>query len=87
MDVMNSSMVSEFVLFRLTNTWELEIFLFFIFLLAYAAIMSGNLLIVVIVTFQSHLHSTPVYFLVGNLSFLAMHISTIMTPKMITDVL
>ncbi|XP_044928769.1 LOW QUALITY PROTEIN: olfactory receptor 4L1-like [Mustela putorius furo] len=86
MDTMNSS-ISEFVLLGLTNTWELEIFFFFIFLLAYAAIVAGNLLIVITVTFDSLLYSTPMYFLLGNLSFLDMCISTITTPKMVTDFL
>ena len=49
--------------------------------------MAGNLLIVVTVTFDSHLHSTPMYFLLGNLSFLDMSISTITTPKMVADFL
>lgn len=83
----NSSVISEFVLLGLTNTWELEIFFFFIFLLAYAVIMAGNLLIVVTVTFDSHLHSIPMYFLLGNLSFLDMFLSTITTPKMVVDFL
>lgn len=83
----NSSVISEFVLLGLTNTWALEIFFFFIFLLAYAAIMAGNLLIVVTVTFDSHLHSIPMYFLLGNLSFLDMSLSTITTPKMVADFL
>ncbi|XP_044086010.1 olfactory receptor 4K13-like [Neovison vison] len=87
MNKMNSSMVIEFVLLGLTKTWELEIFFFFIFLLAYVAIMAGNLLIVVTVTFDSLLYSTPMYFLLGNLSFLDMSISTITTPKMVTDFL
>ncbi|XP_060473357.1 olfactory receptor 4L1-like [Panthera onca] len=87
MDTMNSSMISEFVLLGLTNIWELEIFFFFIFLLAYAAIVAGNFLIVVTITFDSHLYSTPMYFLLGNLSFLDMCISTITTPKMVTDFL
>lgn len=83
--MMNSSMISEFVLLGLTNTWELELFFFFIFLLAYAAIMAGNLLIVVTIALDSHLHSTPMYFLLGNLSFLDMSVSTITTPKMVAD--
>ncbi|XP_027975239.1 olfactory receptor 4K13-like [Eumetopias jubatus] len=87
MDMMNSSMVTEFVLLGLTNTWELEIFFFFIFSLAYASIVAGNLLIVVIITFDSLLYSTPMYFLLGNLSFLDMSVSTITTPKMVTDFL
>ncbi|KAM5178969.1 olfactory receptor 4K13-like [Callospermophilus lateralis] len=83
----NSSTISEFVLLGLTSTPELEIFFFCIFLLAYAAIMAGNLLIVITVTCDSHLRSTPMYFLLGNLSFLDMSISTITTPKMLTDFL
>ncbi|XP_048071322.1 olfactory receptor 4K13-like [Ursus arctos] len=86
MDIMNRS-TSEFVLLGLTNTQELEIFFFFIFLLAYAVTVAGNLLIVVTVTFDSLLYSTPMYFLLGNLSFLDMSISTIATPKMVTDFL
>ncbi|XP_062060697.1 olfactory receptor 4L1-like [Lepus europaeus] len=83
----NTSMISEFVLLGLTSTKELAVFFFFIFLLAYAAIMAGNLLIVICITFDSHLHSIPMYFLLGNLSFLDMCLSTITTPKMITDFL
>ncbi|XP_025739881.1 olfactory receptor 4L1-like [Callorhinus ursinus] len=86
MDMMNNS-VSEFVLLGLTNTWELEIFFFCVFSLAYAVTVAGNLLIVVIITFDSLLYSTPMYFLLGNLSFLDMSISTITTPKMVTDFL
>ncbi|XP_057579202.1 olfactory receptor 4K13-like [Hippopotamus amphibius kiboko] len=87
MKMMNSSMISEFVLLGLADSWELEIFFFIIFLLAYAAVMAGNLLIVVTVTFDSHLHCTPMYFLLGNLSFLDMSLSTITTPKMVADFL
>ncbi|XP_012890356.1 PREDICTED: olfactory receptor 4L1-like [Dipodomys ordii] len=87
MDRKNSSMISEFVLLGLTSSWKLEIFFFCIFLVAYAAIMAGNLLIVLTVTFDSQLHSIPMYFLLGNLSFLDMSLSTITTPKMVTDFL
>ncbi|XP_069848194.1 olfactory receptor 4L1-like [Dipodomys merriami] len=87
MDRKNSSMISEFVLLGLTSSWKLEIFFFCIFLVAYAAIMAGNLLIVITVTFDSQLHSIPMYFLLGNLSFLDMSLSTITTPKMVTDFL
>ncbi|XP_008830797.1 olfactory receptor 4K13-like [Nannospalax galili] len=86
MDMKNNS-VSEFVLLGLTRSWELSVFFFFIFLVAYASIMAGNLLIVVTVTFDSHLRSIPMYFLLGNLSFLDMSIATVTTPKMISDFL
>ncbi|XP_068953543.1 olfactory receptor 4K13-like isoform X2 [Petaurus breviceps papuanus] len=81
----NSSMLNEFILLGLTSSWELEIFFFVIFFLAYTSIMAGNSLIILMVTFDSHLHSTPMYFLLANLSFLDMTLSTVTVPKMITD--
>ncbi|KAM6180714.1 olfactory receptor 4L1-like [Erethizon dorsatum] len=87
MDMKNGSLMSEFILLGLTSSWPLEIFFFFMFLLAYAAIMAGNLLIVITVNFDAHLHSTPMYFLLGNLSLLDMSLSTITTPHMVIDFL
>ncbi|XP_027698419.1 LOW QUALITY PROTEIN: olfactory receptor 4K13-like [Vombatus ursinus] len=81
----NNSMLNEFILLGLTTSWELEIFFFVIFLLAYASIMAGNSLIILMVTFDSYLHFTPMYFLLVNLSFLDMILSTVTVPKMITD--
>ncbi|XP_068953542.1 olfactory receptor 4K13-like isoform X1 [Petaurus breviceps papuanus] len=82
---MTNSMLNEFILLGLTSSWELEIFFFVIFFLAYTSIMAGNSLIILMVTFDSHLHSTPMYFLLANLSFLDMTLSTVTVPKMITD--
>ncbi|XP_003755810.2 olfactory receptor 4K13-like [Sarcophilus harrisii] len=81
----NSSILNEFILLGLTNSWELELFFFVIFFLAYTSIMVGNSLIILMVTFDSHLHSTPMYFLLANLSFLDMTLSTVTVPKMIAD--
>uniref|UniRef100_F7ET94 Olfactory receptor n=1 Tax=Monodelphis domestica TaxID=13616 RepID=F7ET94_MONDO len=86
MDLMNKSIVSEFVLLGLSGTWTLQIFYFLIFFMLYGATVVGNLLIMVTVTFSSHLHS-PMYFLLGNLSFFDMCLSTVTTPKMIADLL
>ncbi|XP_043836471.1 olfactory receptor 4K13-like [Dromiciops gliroides] len=82
-----NSMLNEFILLGLTNSWELEIFFFVIFLLAYTSILAGNCFIILMVTFDSHLHSTPMYFLLANLSFLDMSLSTVTVPKMIIDFL
>ncbi|XP_072479380.1 olfactory receptor 4K13-like [Notamacropus eugenii] len=85
MELMNNSMISEFILLGLTNSWGLEIFFFLIFFLAYTSILAGNCLIILIVTLDSHLNSTPMYFLLANLSFLDMTLSTVTVPKMIID--
>ncbi|KAM4832340.1 olfactory receptor 4F3/4F16/4F29-like isoform 1-T1 [Urocitellus parryii] len=80
----NHSAVSEFVLLGLTSSWELQILLFVFFTTFYVASMLGNLLIVLTIISDHHLHS-PMYFLLANLSFIDMGVSSIATPKMIYD--
>ncbi|XP_054571552.1 olfactory receptor 4L1-like [Eptesicus fuscus] len=86
MDLKNESVVTEFILLGFSGRWELQIFLFVTFSLVYSATALGNILIIVTVTCSSTLHS-PMYFLLGNLSFLDMCLSTVATPKMIADLL
>ncbi|XP_020845052.1 olfactory receptor 4L1-like [Phascolarctos cinereus] len=86
MDLMNKSTISEFVLLGLSGSWELQILYFMLFSMLYGATVVGNLLIVVTVTFSSHLNS-PMYFLLGNLSFFDLCLSTVTTPKMFADLL
>nr|XP_003423787.1 olfactory receptor 4L1-like [Loxodonta africana] len=86
MDLKNESVVVEFILLGFSGPWKLQIFFLVIFSLIYGATVMGNILIMVTVTFSSTLRS-PMYFLLGNLSFLDMCLSTVTTPKMITDLL
>ncbi|XP_020844817.1 olfactory receptor 4K13-like [Phascolarctos cinereus] len=85
MEMKNTSMLNEFVLLGFINSWELEIFFFVIFFLAYISILTGNCLIILMVTCDSHLRSTPMYFFIANLSFLDIILSTVTLPKMIID--
>ncbi|XP_049624622.1 olfactory receptor 4L1-like [Suncus etruscus] len=86
MDLKNGTVVTEFILVGFSAQWELQIFFFVAFSVIYSATVLGNILIMITVTFSSTLHS-PMYFLLGNLSFLDMCLSTVTTPKMITDLL
>ncbi|XP_062062590.1 olfactory receptor 4K2 [Lepus europaeus] len=86
MDLANQSIVSEFVLLGLSNSWELQIFFFTVFSLLYVATMVGNSLIVITVIGDSHLHS-PMYFLLTNLSIIDMSLASFAIPKMIMDYL
>ncbi|XP_006730684.1 olfactory receptor 4L1-like [Leptonychotes weddellii] len=86
MDLKNGSVVTEFILLGFSGQWELQIFFFVTFSLIYSTTVLGNILLIVIVTFSSTLHS-PMYFLLGNLSFLDMCLSTVTTTKMIADLL
>ncbi|XP_069348515.1 olfactory receptor 4K13-like [Eulemur rufifrons] len=87
MDTLNNrSSVSEFILLGLSSSPEIQILFFAIFFLVYIAIVVGNLLIVISVIFDNHLHS-PMYFLLANLSFFDLCLSSVATPKMIADFL
>ena len=84
MDGANQSVVSEFLFLGLTNSWEIQLLLFVFSSTFYVASMMGNSLIILIVTCDPHLHS-PMYFLLANLSFIDMGVSSVTSPKMIYD--
>ena len=83
MDVANHSMVSEFVFLELTNFWESQLLFVFSSIFCVASIM-GNSLIILTVMMNPHLHS-PMYFLLANLSFIDLGVSSVISPKMIHD--
>ncbi|XP_004687650.1 PREDICTED: olfactory receptor 4F3/4F16/4F29-like [Condylura cristata] len=84
MDGTNQSTVSEFVFLGLTNNWQIQLLLFVCSSIIYVASMMGNSLIMLTVTSDHHLHS-PMYFLLANLSFIDMGLSSATSPKMIYD--
>ncbi|XP_016055123.1 PREDICTED: olfactory receptor 4F3/4F16/4F29-like [Miniopterus natalensis] len=84
MDGGNHSVVSEFLLLGLTSSWEIQILLFLFFTIIYIATMLGNLLIVLTIISDHHLHS-PMYFFLANLSLIDMGVSSTATPKMVYD--
>ncbi|XP_004648685.1 olfactory receptor 4F3/4F16/4F29-like [Octodon degus] len=84
MDGRNHSVLSEFLLLGLTSSWRIQILLFLFFTIFYVASMLGNLLIVLTIIADHHLH-TPMYFLLANLSFIDTGVSSIATPKMMYD--
>ena len=87
MDLLNNrSSVSEFILVGLSTSQETQILFFAIFFLVYVAIIIGNLLIVISVIVDNHLHS-PMYFFLANLSFFDLCLSSAATPKVISDFL
>ncbi|XP_078303851.1 olfactory receptor 4K13-like [Panthera onca] len=87
MDLLNNrSSVSEFILLGLYTSREIQIFFFAVFFLVYVAIIVGNLLIVISVIVDTHLHS-PMYFFLANLSFFDLCLSSVTTPKVIADLL
>ncbi|XP_007538906.2 olfactory receptor 4K3-like [Erinaceus europaeus] len=86
MEVGNLSVVSEFVLLGLFHSWNIQVLLFMIFSMLYLIIVSGNMMIIALIITDAHLH-TPMYFLLANLSFVDLLLSSVTTPKMIRDLL
>ncbi|XP_039353520.1 olfactory receptor 10A7-like [Mauremys reevesii] len=85
---MNRSVVSitEFILLGFGNHPELQIFLFLLFLVIYVVTMAGNILIMVLVVTDQHLH-TPMYFFLGNLSCLETCYTSTILPRMLASLL
>ncbi|XP_075387752.1 olfactory receptor 4K15-like [Tenrec ecaudatus] len=86
MDEVNQSSVYEFLILGLCDSRELQLFLLVIFSSLYLITILGNIFIVLLIITDLRLHS-PMYFLLANLSFIDFCLSSVTTPKMITDFL
>ncbi|XP_027713853.1 olfactory receptor 9K2-like [Vombatus ursinus] len=82
----NHSEVNEFILVGFQVRPELQILLFFIFLLTYSMVLLGNIGMIVLILTASRLN-TPMYFFLGNLSFIDLSYSSAVTPKAIANFL
>ncbi|XP_004427235.1 PREDICTED: olfactory receptor 10G9-like [Ceratotherium simum simum] len=78
----NVSLMTTFILMGLPHAPALDTPLFGIFLVIYVLTVVGNLLILLVITVDSHLH-TPMYYFLTNLSFIDMWFSTVTVPKML----
>jgi olfactory receptor len=84
MDPENGSFVTEFILVGLTDQPNLQLPLFFLFLVMYVLTVLGNLGLVILIGLNSNLH-TPMYFFLFNLSFIDLCYSSLFTPKMLMN--
>ncbi|XP_028560072.2 olfactory receptor 6C4-like [Podarcis muralis] len=82
----NQTEITEFILLGFGEFYEVQTFLFLAFLVIYVVMMAGNILIVVLVVFDQHLH-TPMYFFLGNLSFLETCYCSNLFPRMLRALL
>nr|XP_055211803.1 olfactory receptor 10G4 [Gorilla gorilla gorilla] len=78
----NASLLTVFILTGLPHAPGLDAPLFGIFLVVYVLTVLGNLLILLVIRVDSHLH-TPMYYFLINLSFIDMWFSTVTVPKML----
>ncbi|XP_063785560.1 olfactory receptor 5AP2-like [Pseudophryne corroboree] len=86
MDVINKTQVRVFVFSGLTENRELAMFLFILFLHVYVMTVLGNVGMMAIVHISSNLH-TPMYFFLSYLSLVDLLYSSVITPKMLSDLI
>ncbi|XP_074827004.1 olfactory receptor 10A7-like [Natator depressus] len=82
----NQTSLTEFILLGFGNIPKLQILLFLLILVIYIVTMAGNILIVVLVVTDQHLH-TPMYFFLGNLSCLETCYTSALLPRMLASFL
>uniref|UniRef100_A0A2K6R9Q9 Olfactory receptor 7D4-like n=1 Tax=Rhinopithecus roxellana TaxID=61622 RepID=A0A2K6R9Q9_RHIRO len=81
----NHTELSEFLLLGLSDDPELQPVFFGLFLSMYLVTVLGNLLIILAVSSDSHLH-TPMYFFLSNLSFVDICFISTTVPKMLMNI-
>ncbi|XP_053305477.1 olfactory receptor 1020-like [Spea bombifrons] len=82
MNRINWTLEEDFTLAGLSSNHRIQHFLFVIFLFLYLMSICGNLTITTTIWMERKLH-TPMYFFLGNLSFLDICYSSVTVPKML----
>ncbi|CAO2580809.1 Olfactory receptor 13C3 [Lemmus lemmus] len=86
MERTNDSMLTEFVLVGLSDHPKLQKVLFVLVLCMYLMILLGNGVLIIASIFDSRLH-TPMYFFLGNLSFLDICYTTSSVPSTLASLI
>ncbi|XP_016056512.1 PREDICTED: olfactory receptor 8S1-like [Miniopterus natalensis] len=82
----NHSTIIEFLLLGFPADHHIQALYFVIFLVIYLLTLSGNLLMMLVIRANSHLH-TPMYLFLSHLSFLDLCYSSVTVPKMLENLL
>ncbi|XP_054999724.1 olfactory receptor 10AG1-like [Sorex araneus] len=80
----NVSTVVNFILLGFSDDPKLQGFLFWVILIMYTTILMGNSLIIIITKIDASLQS-PMYFFLGNFSFLEMCYVSVTAPRLLAD--
>ena len=81
----NDAQISEFILLGFLEEPGLQPLIFGLFLSMYLITVFGNLLIILAISSESHLH-TPMYFFLSNLSFVDICFISTTVPKMLWNI-
>ncbi|XP_031795158.1 olfactory receptor 2A5-like [Sarcophilus harrisii] len=82
----NQTLIIEFILLGFPVRPEIQIFLFVLFSLFYAATLLGNGIILGLICLDSHLH-IPMYFFLSHLAIVDMSYASNNVPKMLVNLL
>ncbi|XP_007519590.1 olfactory receptor 8J2-like [Erinaceus europaeus] len=82
----NVSRVTEFILMGISDRPDLQIPLFFVFLIIYGLTVTGNVGIITLTSVDSQLE-TPMYFFLRHLAIINLGNSTAIAPKMLVNFL
>ncbi|XP_075404285.1 olfactory receptor 8H1-like [Tenrec ecaudatus] len=82
----NNTNVPDFILLGLTDSEELRLVLFHLFLLIYLVTVLGNVGMILVIRLDLQLH-TPMYFFLSHLSFLDLSYSSVITPKTLENLI
>ncbi|KAM5186045.1 olfactory receptor 9G4-like [Callospermophilus lateralis] len=82
MEIGNHTVLNEFILLGISADPQWQLILFVIFLVIYLLTLSGNMTLVFLIKIDARLH-TPMYYLIGSLSFLDFWYTSVYTPKIL----
>ncbi|XP_048372585.1 olfactory receptor 6C4-like [Sphaerodactylus townsendi] len=82
----NQTTITEVILLGFEEIYRFQVLLFLAFLVVYIATVVGNILIFALVVFDRHF-DTPMYFFLGNLSFLEACFSSNLFPRLLLSFL
>ncbi|XP_004460120.1 olfactory receptor 7A10-like [Dasypus novemcinctus] len=85
MELGNNTHILEFLLLGISEDPEVQPLLFGVFLSMYLVTCAGNLLIILAIISDSHLH-TPMYFFLSNLSLCDICSTSTLVPKMLVNI-
>ena len=80
----NQTAISQFLLLGLPIPTEHQQLYYALFLLMYLTTVLGNLIIIILIILDSHLH-TPMYLFLSNLSFSDLCFSSVTMPKLLQN--
>ncbi|XP_029435434.1 olfactory receptor 6N1-like [Rhinatrema bivittatum] len=82
----NHTLVTEFIILGFPSLKTLHPLPFLLLLIMYLLTVLGNIVIITVVWIEARLH-TPMYFYIGNFSFLEIWYTTVIVPKMLQNIL